>query len=70
MAHCHGHGTSRADLDASEVTTCPVMPGSTVVKSEAVEEGLFRDYNGTRYYFCCDSCGPMWDADPAKYANA
>lgn len=70
MAHCHGHGHAREDLAAEETTTCPVMPGSVVVKAEAEQDGLFRDYNGERYYFCCDSCGPMWDADPAKYATA
>lgn len=68
--HCAGHGAKADGLDAGELATCPVMPGSTVVKAEAEEDGLFRDYNGTRYYFCCDACGPMWDADPARYANA
>lgn len=65
---CGGHRATRTDRDPSELAVCPVMPGSTVAKAE--EDGLFRDYNGTRYYFCCDSCGPLWDADPAKYANA
>lgn len=72
--HAHsghgGHGAKSHDRDPSELAVCPVMPGSSVVKAEAEEDGLFRDYNGTRYYFCCDSCGPLWDADPAKYANA
>lgn len=68
--HGHGHESKAHDRDASELATCPVMPGNTVVKAEAEEDGLFRDYNGTRYYFCCDSCGPLWDADPAKYADA
>ena len=48
----------------------PVMPGSTVAKAEAEDAGLFRDYEGERYYFCCDSCAPLWDADLARYANA
>ena len=34
------------------------------------EAGLFRDYDGTRYYFCCAGCGPVFDANPAKYAAA
>lgn len=68
--HCHGHGTSSQDLAPDELATCRVMPGSTVVKADAEAEGLVRDYNGKRYYLCCDSCAPMWDADPARYADA
>jgi YHS domain-containing protein len=26
-------------------------------------------YKGHTYYFCCGSCKPMFDADPAKYAK-
>ncbi|PJI36798.1 hypothetical protein CTI14_72325, partial [Methylobacterium radiotolerans] len=31
---------------------------------------MYRDHEGTRYYFCCAGCGPAFDADPAKYATA
>lgn len=51
-------------------TTCPVMAGTPVVKARAEATGLFRDYEGNRYWFCCAGCGPAFDADPAKYANA
>ena len=78
--HDHGHGheasRSRARLHPrdrrlqDEIVECRVMPGSMVVKSEAEAAGLFRDYEGKRYWFCCAACGPLWDADPAKYANA
>ena len=68
MTPHHEHHAS-ADIDPSQVATCPVMPGSTVVKTEAEEEGLVRDYNGKRYYLCCDECGSLWDAAPAQYAN-
>lgn len=77
---CCGHTTQnavtpngRADLLApktDDVTECPVMTGSSVVKSVAEAAGLFRDYDGTRYYFCCAGCGPVFDANPAKYAAA
>jgi YHS domain-containing protein len=72
MGQCHGHGHDAASqqVDSEELAECPVMPGSMVVKSEAEEDGLVRDYNGQRYYLCCDSCGPLWDADPAQYATA
>ena len=71
--HCHGHGASAeqiADAGADAITECPVMTGSTVVKADAEAAGLFRDYNGQRYWLCCDTCGPLFDADPAKYATA
>jgi YHS domain-containing protein len=41
-----------------------------VVKSEAEAAGLVRDYEGNRYWLCCAACGPLFDADPAKYATA
>ncbi|KQS98737.1 YHS domain-containing protein [Cellulomonas sp. Leaf395] len=69
---CHS-GTSQPNLLAptgDDVTTCPVMAGSTVVKAVAEAAGLFRDYQGERYWFCCAGCGPMFDADPDKYVTA
>ena len=51
-----------------DATTCPVMVGTPVVKAVAEAQGLFRDYEGRRYWFCCAACGPAFDADPAKYA--
>jgi YHS domain-containing protein len=44
------------------------MRGSTVVKADAEAKGLFRDYAGQRYWFCCAGCEAPFDADPAKYA--
>lgn len=71
--HCHGHSASAeqvAGAGAGAVAECPVMTGSTVVKADAEAAGLFRDYEGQRYWLCCDACGPLFDADPAKYATA
>ena len=51
-----------------DTTTCPVMVGTPVVKALAEAQGLFRDYEGQRYYFCCAGCGPTFDSDPATYA--
>lgn len=45
------------------------MVGNPVVKSTAEAAGLYRDYDGERYFFCCPSCAPKFDADPAKYAT-
>ena len=71
-----GSGVSaegRRDLlarPADGMAECPVMVGSPVVIADAEAAGLFRDHEGTRYYFCCAGCGPAFDADPAKYASA
>ncbi|WP_194421555.1 YHS domain-containing protein [Microbacterium abyssi] len=79
MGSCCGHkpGTVAADgrkdllaRSADEYAECPVMVGSAVVKADAEAAGLFRDYDGNRYYFCCAGCGPAFDADPARYATA
>ena len=59
-----------ASASESDMTTCPVMAGTPVHKATAEAVGLFRDYEGTRYYFCCAGCGPAFDADPARYATA
>lgn len=55
---------------AADLAECPVMPGNFVVKATAEAAGLFRDHEGTRYWFCCAGCGPRWDADPASYVAA
>ena len=43
-------------------------PTSDVAPAE--EAGLYRDYQGQRYWVCCAACGPLFDADPDRYANA
>ncbi|PZP25686.1 MAG: hypothetical protein DI613_16175, partial [Kocuria rhizophila] len=53
-----------------EMTECKVMASTPVVKAQADEAGLYRDYQGQRYWFCCAACGPLFDADPDRYANA
>lgn len=52
---------------------CPVM-GGKIDKEKADEvAALHYDYEGKRYYFCCEDCKPKfkenpekWIADPAK----
>ena len=77
--HCGGHGDSAVTSNhgsnllgpsAEELAECPVMRGSTVVKADAEAKGLFRDYEGQRYWFCCAACEAPFDADPAKYVTA
>lgn len=74
-AHHHAPATAagvaaaagQADDDLAE---CPVMRGSMVAKAHAEAAGLVRDHEGVRYWLCCSSCGPLFDADPARYARA
>nr|WP_172802053.1 YHS domain-containing protein [Agrococcus carbonis] len=57
-------------MPADDIAECPVMVGSTILKADAEAAGLVRDYEGTRYYLCCAACGPLFDAEPAKYVSA
>lgn len=68
---CGGHSSAAPAAPAEDdVAECPVMPGSVVDKAAAEAAGLYGDYEGQRYWFCCAACGPMWDTDPARYAAA
>lgn len=70
---CCGHtptAENLTDTRADDITECPVMVGTTVIKTQAEEAGLYRDYQGQRYWLCCASCGPLFDADPDRYAAA
>lgn len=72
-SHNHAHHHLPAEvghLTEDATTQCPVMPGSTVVKADAEADGLVREHHGTRYWLCCDACGPLFDADPDRYATA
>ncbi|WP_431812723.1 hypothetical protein [Kocuria sp. cx-455] len=44
------------------------MVGNPVSKKAAGALGLFCDYDGGPYWFCCAGYGPTFDSDPAKYA--
>ncbi len=67
-----GHHLEARNLlaPAGDATTCPVMPGTPVDKTAAEAAGLFRDYRGRRYWFCCRGCVPRFDRDPDTYAGA
>jgi len=49
------------------VLVCPVT-GETI--SSIKDAAGSSVYKGKRYYFCCPSCKPMFDANPAKYVKA
>jgi YHS domain-containing protein len=63
----HQHGATAAEDETAE---CLVMRGNYVNKAEAEAAGLIREHEGTKYYLCCAACGPLFDADPEKYAAA
>lgn len=67
-AAVQGRDTSIGGDASGDMTTCPVMAGSPVSKAAAEAVGLYRDYEGERYHFCCAGCGPAFDSDPATYA--
>ena len=62
--------TAPAPGQGDDMTECPVMVGTPVNKAHAEAAGLYRDHDGQRYWFCCASCAPTWDADPDEYATA
>lgn len=71
--HGHSHAPSPEKLavaTSEEVAECPVMEGTPVIKAEAEESGLYRDYQGKRYWLCCEGCGPLFDAAPEEYAHS
>nr|WP_235700785.1 YHS domain-containing protein [Corynebacterium auriscanis] len=61
---------ANAEGTIGETAECPVMAGTPVIKAEAEAKGLYRDYEGQRYWLCCPGCGPKFDANPAQYAHA
>ena len=62
--------TTKPTQDNDGTTECPVMAGTPVDKAAAEAAGLYRDYAGQRYWFCCPGCAPAFDADPARSAAA
>ena len=49
---------------------CGIRQHVATTEATAEAAGLFRDYEGNRYWFCCAGCGPRFDADPARYLAA
>ena len=47
-----------------ELLFCPV---SNEIGASYAKAADYSDYNGTRYYFCCNGCKPQFDKDQEKY---
>ena len=65
-ATAHKVAAKPAASHLKEVFTCPVMKSK--IASAKLASG-YSDYKGTRYYFCCKSCKPAFDKNPAKYVK-
>jgi YHS domain-containing protein len=48
---------------------CSVMTTKKVNVKDATAKGMFADYKGNRYFFCCGGCPSAFKASPAKYAK-
>ena len=53
----------------AKVLHCAVQSKDTVDPVKATKDGMFADYKGRRYYFCCAGCPEAFKKDPAKYAK-
>jgi len=49
---------------------CAVMPANKIDIASATKKGMFADYKGNRYFFCCAGCPEAFKKDPAKFAKA
>ena len=49
---------------------CPVMSKHVVNIAKATKDGLYADYKGRRYFFCCGGCPSQFKANPDKYKKA
>ena len=72
-AHDHGsheHHHHEPPAGATNLVTCPVMPGNQVDPASPEQPRRLRAAPATRPGVCCAECGPLFDADPARYAHA
>ncbi len=52
----------------SEKSICPVM-STPVDTKQARSKRMVREYNGKKYYLCCQTCVKLFDKKPASYAG-
>lgn len=48
---------------------CSVMTDEKVDVEKALDNGKYADYNGRRYFFCCDGCPAAFKKEPDKYTK-
>jgi YHS domain-containing protein len=54
---------------ASDITSCAVVPHDKVSIKAATKAGMYTDYKGNRYFFCCAGCPEKFKKNPAKFAR-
>lgn len=62
-------GSAVAQNKTPKEIACPIMTDHKVNIVKATKDGMFADYKGRRYFFCCGGCAPAFKKDPAKYAK-
>jgi YHS domain-containing protein len=40
-----------------------------VVSGEETDPNIFTEYNGRKYYFCCEKCQKLFNKNPQKYIS-
>jgi len=60
----------KAHAPKGKVIHCAVEKDNVVDVKEATAAGLFADYKGRRYYFCCTGCPQEFKHNPAKFAKS
>jgi YHS domain-containing protein len=66
--HDHAHSHEAAHGRPDEIATCPVMH-IAVSKEEAEAKNLVCEYEGKKYYMCCQHCVELFKQDPEKYVT-
>lgn len=56
-------------VDFKTTIHCAVMKNEVLKIADATKKGMFADYKGRRYFFCCNGCPQAFKKDPAKYAK-
>jgi len=67
--HHHSHDDGK-EITNENLAFCPVMEGTPVDKEKAEKEGRVREYEGKKYYLCCDACVTDFDSSPEKYTKS
>ncbi len=64
-----GGGAGRARAAASAAAGAAVLDNTMcpVLTDEAVDPGIFVDYQGKRVYFCCKKCQSQFNDNPQKF---
>jgi len=63
-------GKTTKKVEAPKTIACAVMPSNKVDIAKATKSGMFSDYKGKRYFFCCGGCPSAFKATPEKFAKA